>query len=721
MNWNKFNNSNTGYNSMYNYFKEASYEQLELPSTFYPEPPTNIILSYQDSHERSYFMPYNATTNPNGYQNGDQRRDREHILLKDAVNWVNANSPVPESLDLDYDENGTVDNVVFVVRGGTTAWATLLWPHRWVLYSQEAYINGKRVWDYNFQLETHMNSSGNGVLCHEMGHSLGAPDLYHYTGNGITPTGPWDLMESNSNPPQYMGAYMKKKYMGWIDSIPEITEPGTYTLFPLQNAENNSFKIRSINTIYEFFVVEFRKKEGTFESSLPNSGMLVYRIDTTAGNGNAGGPPDEVFLFRPGGSPSTNGVINSAQFGDDYGRTEINDDTDPACFLQNGQPGGLYISEISAVGDSMTFFVDFPGPPEAEFSASKTMDCPGGIVSFTDESLHIPDTWEWIFEPATVSFVNGTTANSEDPEVQFNENGMYTVTLVASNEFDADTITKTGYIEIGSFQTPFWEDFESQDFATQSWFIENPDGEYTWQFAEVNGNAPGHTAAMLNFREYFSIGERDRLISPPVSLEGMSVAYLNFEHAYAQYAAQATDSLIVYISNDCGQNWTRLKAMGEDGSGSFATHPLTTDGFVPEVGEDWCFAGFGASCNSINISDWIGSEPVKVMFETYSLFGNPLYIDNIQIAQTVDVAEHAESEFTVNIYPNPSQGVFTLDIRGMENASEVNIFNIHGKLVKSFIAGKNLEVIDLGNLSEGMYFIRIAGGDRNVLEKIMVQ
>ncbi|MDZ7741564.1 MAG: T9SS type A sorting domain-containing protein [Bacteroidota bacterium] len=107
------------------------------------------------------------------------------------------------------------------------------------------------------------------------------------------------------------------------------------------------------------------------------------------------------------------------------------------------------------------------------------------------------------------------------------------------------------------------------------------------------------------------------------------------------------------------------------------------------------------SFNFISIYAWIGSKPVKVMFETYSLFDNPLYIDNIQIAQTVDVAEHAESEFTLNIYPNPSQGILTLDIRGMVNASEVNIFNIHGKVVKSFTANESLDMIDMSNFSKG--------------------
>ena len=35
-------------------------------------------------------------------------------------------------------------------------------------------------------------------------------------------------MESTSNPPQYMGAFLKWKYGDWIPEIPEITSTGTY-------------------------------------------------------------------------------------------------------------------------------------------------------------------------------------------------------------------------------------------------------------------------------------------------------------------------------------------------------------------------------------------------------------------------------------------------------------------------------------------------------------
>ena len=64
-----------------------------------------------------------------------------------------------------------------------------------------AYINGSQVYDYLFMLSGSWYYNV-GVLCHEFGHVLGAPDYYHYDGGGApTPVGGWDVMASNGNPP----------------------------------------------------------------------------------------------------------------------------------------------------------------------------------------------------------------------------------------------------------------------------------------------------------------------------------------------------------------------------------------------------------------------------------------------------------------------------------------------------------------------------------------
>jgi len=356
---NMFNNVTASYNSMRNYFQEASYSALTISTGFYPTPTTTVV-SYQDGHDRNYYKPYDVTTNPTGYTGGNNstdRRDREHALLKNAVDTVS--SQVPAGLNIDGDGDGYVDNVCFVIDGDPTAWSSLLWPHQWSLYSVSAYINSKRVYTYNFQLQNSLKSSGVGVLCHEMFHSLGAPDLYHYTSNGLHPVYTWGLMEYDSNPPRHMLSYMKYKYGTWIASIPEITAPGTYTLNPLSSGTNNCYKIRSPYSATEYFVLEYRKRTTTFENSLPGEGLLVIRINP-AYIGNASGPPDEVYIYRPNGTTTADGTPGSANFNSTVGRTAINDATNPSCFLTAGSPGGLSISGVGAVGSTISFNVDFP-------------------------------------------------------------------------------------------------------------------------------------------------------------------------------------------------------------------------------------------------------------------------------------------------------------------------------------------------------------------------
>jgi M6 family metalloprotease-like protein len=339
-----------------------------------------MVVSWQDSHPRAYYSPY-STSNTIGYSGDTQRQDREFTLLVNATNGIS--SQVPAGLNLDGDNDGNVDNVCFIIQGNSDGWSELLWPHRWSIYDRYVYINGKRVYDFNFQLSVFLASSGVGVLCHEMFHTLGAPDLYHYTSNGIAPVGSWDLMENNGNPPQHMGAYMKYKYGRWISSIPELTVDGNYTLNPLVSATNNCYKIPSAASTTEYFVVEYRQDTGTFESSIPGSGMLIYRINTAVGEGNADGPPDEVYIYRPNGTTTVNGTVNSANYSLETGRTAINSTTNPTPFLTNGTAGGLDISSIGSAGATISFVLGHPIPG----APSCTIDSPANGTIFNLNSL----------------------------------------------------------------------------------------------------------------------------------------------------------------------------------------------------------------------------------------------------------------------------------------------------------------------------------------------
>lgn len=390
--WNMFNNKTTGYSSMYNYYKEVSYNALGISTYFYPKT-TSTVISYQDSHDRNYYKPYDASTNTEGYQGGDngtERTNREHALLRNAVNYVA--SQVPTSLNLDYNNDGYVDNVCFVVSGGVTAWATLLWPHRWSLYSLTANINGKRVYDYNFQVRNSLLSSGVGVLCHEMFHTLGAPDLYHYSQDGFNPCGRWDIMANNTNPPQHMTTFMKYRYGEWISNIPKITTNGRYTLKPVVSTTNNCYRINSPNSTTEYAMLEYRRKTGTFENSIYSSGLIIYRINSLAdGDGNADGPPDEVYVYRPNGDTANDGSISTGYFRSGSGRTNFNNLTNPFSFLSDGTDACFDIYNISAADTIISFNV-FIKPdiiPNAD-----TIICSGDSILLKTPNLQ-NTTYKW--------------------------------------------------------------------------------------------------------------------------------------------------------------------------------------------------------------------------------------------------------------------------------------------------------------------------------------
>jgi M6 family metalloprotease-like protein len=489
----KFNDPNSA--SQKNYFYEVSYENLLIESHHYPICDLTVNLSYQDVHPRAYYEPYHAVNNPIGYQNSNQRTQREHTLLANAVAFIEPE--VPLDLIIDADNDDLVDNVCFIIRGGNGAWASLLWAHRWVLYSQDVYIHGKRVWDYTFQPESQNETR---TLCHEMFHVLGAPDLYHYTGNGISPVGSWDLMESGF---VHMGAYMKWKYaeQNWIQEIPEITAAGTYTLNPLTSSENNAFRIASLNSDHEFFIIEYRKKEGTYEMNIPGSGLLVYRIDPSAGDGNANGPPDEVYIYRPNGTPTNNGSVGQAHFNAALNRTAINDDTNPNSFLQNGEPGGLNIFNIGIAGNTITFDILMGTEVFADFEASATTVPANGSVSFTDLSTNEPIAWAWEFEGGVPS-----TSIEQNPEVQYSVNGIYAVTLIATNEHGSDTITKNELIIVGNpvaeiYPAAFNLTYEPNIIASDSLSLNNTGDTWLRYDLDVDyissgsGNEPGSTLA----------------------------------------------------------------------------------------------------------------------------------------------------------------------------------------------------------------------------------
>ncbi|MBW8049830.1 MAG: S8 family serine peptidase, partial [Cytophagales bacterium] len=283
---------------------------------------------------------------------------------------------------------------------------------------------------------------------------------------------------------------------------------------------------------------------------------------------------------------------------------------------------GLGITSDMAIDDIVIF--EGQAPPIPNFIADNTNTCIGKTVTFTDVSLNAPNSWSWSFSPGTVNFVNATTANSQNPQVQFTASGFYDVTLTTSNAYGSNPVTKTSYIIVDIGATiPFAEGFESGIFPPVEWNIVDPGGSRTW---DVRTNVTGSdgaftTTAYINNFSYNNTGAEDELIIEPVDLTGMSSAMMTFDIAYAAYSSTLFDGLRIDISTDCGVTYTPT---GYNKFGpALETAPPTTSSWFPSGPSEW-------RNDTVDLSAYINTI-VRIKFVNINGYGNNLFIDNVNL------------------------------------------------------------------------------------------
>ncbi|MEE4257010.1 MAG: PKD domain-containing protein, partial [Bacteroidales bacterium] len=357
--------------------------------------------------------------------------------------------------------------------------------------------------------------------------------------------------------------------------------------------------------------------------------------------------------------------------------------------------------------------------PEVDFMADELSPCGSSSVQFTDLTLYCPTSWQWEFSPDDVTFMGGTGANSQHPLVQFNSAGMYTVTLTAENANGQGSLTREDYIAIGGMGLPFTEDFENGSFSDKGWTIHNPDMGITWDITEVEGSSPGNKAAWINLFDYNSLGARDMLISPAMNFDGFSTLALTFDHAYSS-KYPFIDTLIVKISTDCGETWNRLFSAAYE---ELETAPASTTSFFPQSADDWCGSGTGTSCYLIDLSDYASLIGVKIAFETFGFRGNNLFIDNIEISNSVGLSDAQYAEAEVLIYPNPSEGIFNIVLPDRKESIRMSIRNLNGQEVwkEDIGSGRKQSIFDASDMPKGIYFISFVSNEMNITRKIVVR
>lgn len=373
-----FNGKTEEYLSVYNFFKALSYDKIHYNTVYTNNIQNGQIISYQDVFPRAYFEPY-SSSNPIGYQEVIPFMGvamREALLLGRVVKYMDSLHLVDPDIVLDGDGDGDIDNISFVVKGGTGSWGSILWPHMEFFPHDSlgyvATINGVRPNTFNFEFEGSSGYFTANVFMHEMGHSLNLPDLYHYTHyTNVRPVGSWDMMGDNQYA-NHTAAIYKNKILHVSDDPIEITEDGDYTLYSVGcSSSQNCYYIKSSIDPTQWFVFEYRNYFDLFDYGIPGMGLVAARWNDTVPLDYSGMFANALFdfytqahqywIFRPGSAVDTvNGRLYDAHFSQESGRTSFGPATDPHPYLTDGTlETSFEITNIQENGNQLTFHVHF--------------------------------------------------------------------------------------------------------------------------------------------------------------------------------------------------------------------------------------------------------------------------------------------------------------------------------------------------------------------------
>lgn len=316
-----------------------------------------------------------------------------------------------------YDDNqdGSIDAISFVhsgyaaEHGGTDSdgadYDQRIWSHRgsiptWTSaegVSVTRYYIVPAFWDVSGAAPVRI-----GVICHELGHFLGLPDLYDRDpgpGAGIGSHGlmanSWGFSGTQLNPP-YLSAWSKIQ-LGWLNPT-VIHEPGAYEA-PQVETHPVVYRLDLGYPRGEYLLIENRQPV-SFESTMPQGGLAIWHIDESAGldtqgyPGQPGWPQNgnhyRVALLQADGNYDLERGYNRGDSGDLFhggGVAEIGPFTVPGTFgYQGGRITftGNTIEHISESGPLMRF----------RFTRSDTVNCNGRRVSdmTSIEPMPMPQT-----------------------------------------------------------------------------------------------------------------------------------------------------------------------------------------------------------------------------------------------------------------------------------------------------------------------------------------
>lgn len=284
--------------------------------------------------------------------------------------------------------------------------------------------------------------------------------------------------------------------------------------------------------------------------------------------------------------------------------------------------------------------------PTADFLASDQVICVGEEVSYLDLSTYHEPGWDWQFPGAFPS--NSVEAA---PTVLYSVEGAYEVSLSVVNTLGEDQEVKSNYIHVLSpigEQMPYAEGFESfVNFDdTERWFIVNEEqDDLTWEVNNTVGNNSSSSVWIDNFHN--ADNYIDRMYSSTIDLSGAAEVEISMDVAFAQKDEDDKDKFRVYVSSNCGGNYSLKKSYS--GHTTLSSVEPQQSEFFPTSDDQW----HNLVVNNLNETHYVEGFRFQLYFRNDG--GNNVFVDNININYTPLGLEDVElANLNLQLNPNPS-------------------------------------------------------------------
>ncbi len=650
-------NAGSATGSVKDYYLENSWDQFNLT--------VDVAGPYTASHDMEYY---------GGNVGGNDQRPRE--LVTEAINLAN---PDVNFANYDNDNNGYVDAVYVIYAGyGEEAGASddAIWAHAWSIPSVT--LDGVTISRYSCSSELRGNSGTNltriGVICHEFGHVLGAPDFYdtdYDTGGKYDGTGRWDLMAGGSwnnggATPAHHNGFTKWYYYNWLTPV-ELTTSQDVTLNNIEDYPQAYYY--TTPTSNEYWFIENRQQTG-FDAALPGHGMIIYHVDQdnvdaydysndiNATHPQYMHPVCASASTNPNSTPSSYGTINGSgcPFPGTSNATEFSDATTPSSTAWNGNPTNKPLINIAENGGVITFcFISCASPDDPQnftaiaagenqidlswdlntdndpivvaYSTNPTFGTPTDGVNYSS-GMSISGGGEVIY--------NGTNTSYNHVSLDANTTYYYKAwsLINASPDYSQGVIsyatTSCGLIT----NFPFTEGFESGTLPN-CWSYDGT--EWTYQNGGQSGNpASAHTGSKnALFYHGSSTADVSKLITPQMDMSSFSDATLTFWHTQVEWPNDQ-DELRIYYKTSSAGSWNLIATYTYD-----ITNWTQETIDLPSLSDDYYVAfeatgqyGRGVAIDDINISGSISTPTATVSATPDCITGSVTVNSNLSGNQT---------------------------------------------------------------------------------------